>query len=45
LVAPLQAGEDARVPAEHGTGLMERIGVDQVLAAALAYAPRTACAA
>jgi ADP-heptose:LPS heptosyltransferase len=38
LVAPLEAGEDARVPSEHATAVMARIGVDEVLSANLKYA-------
>jgi ADP-heptose:LPS heptosyltransferase len=37
LVAPLAAGEDPRVPAQRGEELMARLGVEQVLAAALRY--------
>ncbi len=37
LVAPLAAGEQADVPKERGTELMSRIGVDEVLAAALRH--------
>jgi heptosyltransferase II len=38
LVAPLAPGEQANVPKEHGTELMCRIGVDEVLTAALSHA-------
>lgn len=38
LVAPLSAGEDPRIPREHGSALMARIGVDEVLAANLKFA-------
>lgn len=40
LVAPLEAGEDPSVPPEHGTELMARVRVEQVLQAALSYAPK-----
>jgi hypothetical protein len=36
-VAPLSAGERARVPAELGTALMARITVEEVLDANLTY--------
>lgn len=39
LVAPLEEGEEARVPPERGTELMCRIGVEQVVQAAVRYAP------
>jgi ADP-heptose:LPS heptosyltransferase len=45
LVAPLEGGEDARVPPERGTDLMSRIRVDQVLRAALDYIPESAAGA
>ncbi len=38
LVAPLAAGQDARVAREQGQALMARISVEQVLAANLQYA-------
>ncbi len=37
LVAPLAEGEDASVPREQGTELMNRISVEQVVRAALNY--------
>jgi ADP-heptose:LPS heptosyltransferase len=39
LVAPLEPGERPDVPREQGTELMARIRVEQVLRAALSYAP------
>jgi ADP-heptose:LPS heptosyltransferase len=39
LVAPLEAGEDPHMGPEQGTELMCRIRVEQVLRAALSYAP------
>jgi ADP-heptose:LPS heptosyltransferase len=44
LVATLEAGEDARVGPERGTDLMSRIRVEQVLRAALGYAPEAQAA-
>jgi ADP-heptose:LPS heptosyltransferase len=41
FIAPLHAGEDARVPRERGEAVMGRIGVDDVLAANLRYASTT----
>ncbi len=38
LIAPLEAGEDARVPRQRGEEVMSRILVDDVLAANLQYA-------
>jgi hypothetical protein len=38
LVAPLNPGEDARVPRERGAALMARIGVSKVVEAALHHA-------
>ena len=38
LVAPLEPGEDPRIPPECGEATMRRIGVDQVVEANLNYA-------
>jgi ADP-heptose:LPS heptosyltransferase len=38
FIAPLQAGENSRVPRERGEEIMGRISVDDVLAANLRYA-------
>lgn len=45
LVAPLEVDESPRIGPERGTELMARIRVEQVLRAALSYAPRAAAGA
>jgi ADP-heptose:LPS heptosyltransferase len=45
LIAPLEAGEDPKVPPERGEDLMSRIRVEQVLRAALQYVAEPAAGA
>ena len=44
LVAPLEAGEDPRIPREQGTATMARISVETVLEANLKYAKQALAA-